>query len=63
HAEGGEWIGLDPGTGRLRSRQLDVRAEGRGSAARPRSASLWLPAAGGGVETATPLAPVIELVG
>ena len=42
-------------------------ASGRGQSARPRSASLWLPADGGGavpdVAGTAPLAPVIELAG
>jgi hypothetical protein len=62
------WSGIGDGTGRLRARRVDVSAEGRGSAARPRSASLWLPAAGGGVEPVEPalapaLAPAIDLAG
>src|SRR5664279_660832 len=61
HVTGGRWVGIGNGTGRLRGRRVDVHAEGRGQAARPRSASLWLPAAGGGVETAEPTARVIEL--
>jgi hypothetical protein len=36
---------------------------GRGQAARSHTASLWLPADGGGVEETTPLAPVITLAG
>jgi hypothetical protein len=63
HVTGGRWVGIGNGTGRLRGRRVDVHAEGRGQAARPRSASLWLPAAGGGVETAEPTARVIELAG
>jgi hypothetical protein len=39
-----EWHGLDRGRGRLRSRQLTVVARGRGAAARPRQARVWLPA-------------------
>jgi len=42
------WSGLGTGYGRLKQRQLSVTAEGRGQAARPRSAILWLPAIGGG---------------
>ena len=55
-------IGLGNGQGRLLQRRLTVHAEGRGQAARPRSASLWLPATSGGVELAasTP-APVVQL--
>ena len=59
----GQWSGIGTGTGRLRARRLDVRAEGRGQAAQPRTASLWLPAPGGGVGLAEPLTPVIELAG
>jgi hypothetical protein len=63
HARDGTWTGISTGTGRLRARQLEVTAGGRGPAARPISASLWLPADGGGVEPATPLAEVIDLAG
>lgn len=62
-AIGGEWTGIGAGTGRLRARRVEVTAGGRGHAARPRSASLWLPAAGGGIDEAAPLAPVIDLAG
>ena len=57
----GAWSGIGDGSGRLRARQVEVSAAGRGQAARPRTASLWLPADGGGVDTATPLAPVLDL--
>jgi hypothetical protein len=67
HATPGTWAGIGDGAGRLRARQVHVRAEGRGQAARPRATTLWLPAAGGGVQPAQPLsqpvAPVIELAG
>ena len=67
-ADTGRWAGIGEGVGRLQARLLEVHAEGRGQAARPRSATLWLPAAGGGVRAATPagterLAPVVELAG
>jgi hypothetical protein len=62
-AHNGEWSGIGEGFGRLRARRVEVSAEGRGAAARPRSASLWLPMDGGGVDTAPQLAPVIELAG
>jgi hypothetical protein len=55
----GEWSGLGAGSGRLRQRRLTVHAHGRGPAARPRSASLWLPAAGGGTEVAEPAGSVV----
>ena len=52
------WQGVDEqGHGRLRARCLAVRVEGRGAAARPRLAMLWLPAPGGGcVAAETPTA-------
>jgi hypothetical protein len=59
HARNGVWTGIGEGTGRLRSRQVEVTAGGRGPAARTTSATLWLPAEGGGLEAATSLAPVI----
>lgn len=62
-ADAGRWDGIGDGTGRLRARRLEVHAEGRGHAARPRSAQVWLPAPAGGVSTAEPIAPVIELAG
>jgi hypothetical protein len=49
-ARDGQWCGIGNGTGRLQRRLLTITAEGRGRAARPRSASLWLPAAGGGAQ-------------
>lgn len=67
-AHGGHWSGIGAGTGRLAARKVEVRAEGRGPAARPRSATLWLPARGGGVRpveairSVEPDAPV-ELAG
>jgi hypothetical protein len=63
HAQQGVWTGIGEGTGRLRARQVEVVVGGRGQAARSRSETLWLPADGGGIEIATPLAPVIELAG
>jgi hypothetical protein len=64
-AEPGSWTGIGAGTGRLQSRRVEVTAEGRGAAARSRSAVLWLPTAAGGVgrvHSAEQLAPVIDLV-
>jgi hypothetical protein len=61
-AEAGPWSGIGAGSGRLQARRVEVTAEGRGSAARPRSAALWLPTAAGGVAAAEVLAPVIDLV-
>lgn len=63
HAHDGVWAGIGVGDGRLRARQVEVTASGRGQAARTHTVSLWLPAAGGGIEPATPLATVIDLAG
>jgi len=57
------WVGLGLGHGHLRARRVEVQSSGRGAAARPRSAVLWLPAVGGRAEpvvTAGPgAAPVV----
>ena len=50
HAEA--WHGAEAGYGRLRSREVVVRAVGRGAAARPRTARLLLPGPGGAVAAA-----------
>ena len=62
-AQTASWTGPADGTGRLRARRVEVSAGGRGPAARPRTAQLWLPADGGGVDPVTEisLAPVVEL--
>ncbi|HZY74996.1 MAG TPA: hypothetical protein VFE40_01670, partial [Jatrophihabitantaceae bacterium] len=39
----GPWTGIGSGHGRLRARRVEVTAAGRGQAARPRTAELWLP--------------------
>lgn len=49
HMDEGQWSGIGAGYGRLRQREVTVTVEGRGQAARPRSAQLWLPACGGGI--------------
>jgi hypothetical protein len=41
--QGQRWHGLGAGHGYLRSRELDVEVVGRGAAARPRRATVWLP--------------------
>ncbi|SDJ05905.1 hypothetical protein SAMN05444157_1518 [Frankineae bacterium MT45] len=56
-AEGGEWLGIGEGYGRLRQRQLSVTVQGRGQAARPRTTTLWLPARGGGAQVAPSVVP------
>ncbi len=48
------WHGLGQGHGYLRARLVSVRADGRGSAARPRRCDVWLPAAGGGISETEP---------
>jgi hypothetical protein len=62
-AADGQWYGIGQGSGRLRSRRLSVRAEGRGVHARPRSAALDLPADGGGVREAARLIEPVPLAG
>jgi hypothetical protein len=50
----GSWHGLGQGVGRLRRREIEVVASGRGAAARSRRVRLWLPGtAGASVETST----------
>lgn len=44
------WVGADDGHGHLTARQVAVRAQGRGAAARPRQATLWLPTLSGAGE-------------
>lgn len=48
------WSGLGDGSGYLRQREVVVRAQGRGAAARPSKASLLLPGPGGTVKPAYP---------
>ena len=62
-AEAGEWSGIGAGTRAVARAPGDVTATGRGQAARPRSAELWLPSDAGGVRAHEPLAPVVELAG
>lgn len=49
------WEGLSAGRGRLRRRAVTVRAEGRGAAARSRSARLLLPAGRPGPDAVAPV--------
>jgi hypothetical protein len=53
---GGSWHGLGQGLGRLRRRDVEVVAHGRGAATRARRAHLWLPGPQG---TLTPMAPTV----
>ncbi|MGH3981934.1 MAG: hypothetical protein ACRDST_04370 [Pseudonocardiaceae bacterium] len=56
------WRGAEAGYGRLRSREVVVRAVGRGAAARPRTVRLLLPGPGGAVALADPT-PSMSAVG
>ena len=49
---GQRWRGLGAGHGYLRSREVEVRALGRGAAAKPRVANVWLPGVDGVVSAA-----------
>jgi hypothetical protein len=46
------WHGLGVGHGHLQTREVKVEALGRGAAARPRVATVWLPGTGGVVSAA-----------
>jgi hypothetical protein len=58
------WHGVEAGRGRLRGRQISVLARGRGAAAAPRLAHLWLSRPTGvpadAVPPDAPAAPVDE---
>jgi len=55
------WYGAGAGYGRLRSREVVVRAVGRSAAVRPRTARLLLPGPGGPVaEALTDLTPSVR---
>lgn len=56
----GRWFGLGDGHGQLTGRQVEVVAEGRGSAVRGRTARLWLPDAHGEVRAVAEPAGVGE---
>lgn len=43
------WTGMGVGHGRLHARQVTIKVNGRGSAARPRSTTCWLPSVTGGI--------------
>ncbi|MEU0341908.1 hypothetical protein ABZ092_23860 [Streptomyces bobili] len=43
------WVGVEQGFGVLRGRRVTVTSTGRGAAARPRQADLWLPGPDGSV--------------
>jgi len=50
-----EWTGIGAGHGRLRARRVQLVADGRGAAARPRARWLWLPGPDGSVAVADEL--------
>jgi hypothetical protein len=50
-----QWTGLGDGHGRLRACRAEVRADGRGAGAAPRTRWLWLPAEDGTVTAADPV--------
>ncbi|MFC4066708.1 hypothetical protein [Actinoplanes subglobosus] len=57
-ATGRSWTGLGAGRGRLRRQHLDLRASGRGAAARPRSGALaWPPTPSQPAQIPPPPAP------
>lgn len=51
------WEGLDDGAGHLLSRRVTLEVTGRGAAARPRRAELWLPSADAPVAAVDPADP------
>jgi hypothetical protein len=55
------WNGLGRGHGHLEGRMVEVVAEGRRGASRPRRARLWLPAPQGGIAVFEERAKVAEL--
>jgi len=58
HCQTVAWHGAEEGYGRLRSREVVVRAIGRGSATRPRATRLLLPGPGGAVAKALGHLPI-----
>ena len=56
------WSGVEHGAGHLQSRRVTVTATGRGSAARARSTSLWLPGPDGVIATCAEVTPVTPFV-
>jgi hypothetical protein len=62
-AVGGRWEGLGRGRGRLSRRELVISRRGRGAAALPRQATLWIPRALDEPEALPQDAPLLEAVG
>ncbi len=55
-----QWSGVEHGAGHLQSRRVTVTASGRGSAARARTASLWLPGPDGVISTCSTVTPLVH---
>ena len=55
-----QWSGVEHGAGHLQSRRVTVTATGRGSAARARSTSLWLPGPDGVIEPCADVTPLVR---
>ena len=60
---GGGWQGLGPGRGRLSRRELVISRRGRGAAALPLQATVWIPRPLAEPEPEAITAPVLEAVG
>ena len=56
-----EWAGIGTGHGRLRARRVQVVADGRGAASRPRTQWLWLPGPDGSVGAAGQVSPAGDI--
>ncbi|MGW2748100.1 hypothetical protein [Streptomyces sp. NPDC001450] len=54
------WEGVGAGHGLLQGRRVKVAAAGRGAAAAPRYAEMWLPGPGGAIAPIHPEAPPLE---
>jgi hypothetical protein len=55
----GVWEGLGQGQGRLRCRQVAILARGRGSAARSKEITIWMPASSGGFGAGAAIHPPV----
>lgn len=60
---GGAWQGLGRGRGRLSRRELVISRRGRGAAALPRQATVWIPRSPVAPEPAVVPVPLLEAVG
>ena len=55
-----QWSGVEHGAGHLQSRRVTVTATGRGSAARARTTSLWLPGPDGVISICSTVTPLVH---